>query len=137
MSHGNVETLRQMDALRIAGDVDGALAFFHPEVEWRILGAEPPLPASGRGVESLRLLFEPGDRFLIVLPPPEIDEYVDAGKFVISVVRDEFGFDEAGITEFADGRIVRQTDGYSDKAAALEALGRLDARFGLDSRVNE
>lgn len=111
-------------ALRRAGDIDGALAFFHPEVEWRIIDAPPPLPERGRGVEPIRVLFEPGDSFPIVVPSPEVDDYIEGGSWVIAVVRDpDIEVEEASVYEFEDGKIVRSTDGYPGRTAALESLG--------------
>jgi len=46
--------MQGVEALLAPGDVDGALAFHHPEVEWRFLDAEPLWPDGGRGIESLR-----------------------------------------------------------------------------------
>ena len=62
----------------------------------------------------------------------EVEEYVDAGEFVVAVTSWhatggtsglEVGQRTADLYEFEDGRIVRVTLGYPDKGAALKAAG--------------
>jgi hypothetical protein len=54
VSRENIETVQRVDALLRGGDVDGALACFHPNIEWRVLDQQRGLPNSGNGIDSLR-----------------------------------------------------------------------------------
>jgi len=126
VSEENVETVKRVDALLCAGDVEGALAQFHPGVEWRIIGAKPPIPSGGRGIDSLRKLFTPeaNPEIPIILPHAEADEYIDAGSCVIAIHRPPLLDDEdATVFELEDGKIVREVSGYPSRAAALQAVG--------------
>src|SRR5256885_43630 len=61
MSAENVETVRRAVAALNAGDHDGALADFHPDVEWRDLMHAPDIPERVRGAAAVRAILEQWD----------------------------------------------------------------------------
>jgi hypothetical protein len=131
MSQENVEIVRRANRAFNSGDREGALADYHPDVEWRDLDHAPDTPECVRGVAALRGLMdqwdEPFEEFRA-----EIEEYIDAGDCVVAVTHwrgkgkgSGLIVDQhtADVFEFADGKIVRVTLAYSDKSAALKAVG--------------
>ena len=130
MSRENVEALKCMSALEEAGDEDGAWAYFHPDVEWRIIGAGA-FSESGRGIDSLRKWLSPMDNPLVRagvgvmgVGPADNTDMTDAGDYVISVdAIPGTDIEEASVFEFRDGKVLRCTHGYPSKADALKAAG--------------
>jgi ketosteroid isomerase-like protein len=131
MSRENVEKIRRANAALNAGDDEGVLADFHPDVEWRDLMHAPDVPERVRGVAAVRAILdqwhEAFDEFTA-----EIDEYLDVGESVVCVTHWRAKGKESGVAidlraadvyEFVDGEVVRVTQGYPDRAAALEATG--------------
>jgi hypothetical protein len=62
------------------------------------------------------------DRFILgyMILTSDVDEYIDADTRVVTV---EKGPSTAAVYEFEDGTIVRSTEGYPSKTAALKAVG--------------
>ena len=126
MPQENVEIVKRVDALLCASDIDGALACFDQEVEWRALGPDPGASAGGRGIDSLRAHWRPfadvPDEYLmgVLVLTMEVGEYIDRGAYVVCVGRDA---PDADAYEFKDGKIVRATFGHPSKADALQAVG--------------
>lgn len=113
------------------GDLERVLADFHPDAEWRDLMHAPDVPECVRGIAAIHGIWtqwqEAFDEFTA-----EIEECVDAGERVVGVTHWRATGKGSGLAsdlraaevyEFEDGRIVRVTLGYADKAAALEAVG--------------
>ncbi|GAC1434238.1 MAG: hypothetical protein NVSMB51_00950 [Solirubrobacteraceae bacterium] len=134
MSQENVETLKRTFASFNDRDRDGALAGFHPDVEWRDLDHAPDAPERVRGVAAMGALWdqfeEAFDEFAA-----ETEEYTDVGDCVVCVTHWRakgkgsgvpIGLRSADVYEFEDGAIIRVTLGYADKQAALEAVGLRD-----------
>jgi ketosteroid isomerase-like protein len=63
VSQENVDKLKCMDSLLGAGDIAGALAYFHSDVAWTVINAGP-MSGSGRGIDSVRALFMPDEQTL-------------------------------------------------------------------------
>jgi ketosteroid isomerase-like protein len=130
VSEENVEVVKRVDALLRAGDVEGALGCFHPNTEWRVLEQQRELPTGGSGIDSLRSRWMPfedapedaPDRFILgyLHLTSEVGEYIDADACVVTVDKD---LHAAAVYEFEEGKIVRSTEGYPNKAAALRAVG--------------
>jgi ketosteroid isomerase-like protein len=131
MSQENVEKVKRAIAALNAGDSDRVLADFHPDVEWRDLMHAPDVPERVRGVAAVRTIMEQWtetfDEFTA-----EIGEYIDAGDRVVCVTHWHakgkgsgvaIDLNAADVYKFRDGRIVGVTQGYPDKAGALEAAG--------------
>jgi ketosteroid isomerase-like protein len=131
MSAKNVEIMRRSNAAFNRRDRNAAFADFHPEVEWRDLQHDPDTPEFSHGRAAVLANWnrwaELFDDFAA-----EIEEYIDAGESVVTVTRwratgkrSALAIDQHGaeVYEFADGRIVRATVGYADRAAALKAIG--------------
>jgi len=131
VSQENVEILRRSnDALR-RGDLEGVYAEFDAEIEWCDLLHSPDSPERVVGLDSLREVLHQRlaafDDFTA-----DVEEYIDAGDAVVTVTRWHGTGRESGINvdtytaevyEFANGRVVRATAGYPDKATALHAVG--------------
>ena len=130
MSQENVETVRRSNAAFNRGDRDGTFADYHPDVEWRDLQHAPDASESVRGIASVYAIWDqwatPFGEFTA-----DVEEYVDAGEFVVAVTRWRATGGASGVTvdqhtadlyTFKDGKIVRVTLGYPDKDAALGAV---------------
>jgi ketosteroid isomerase-like protein len=131
MSAKNVEIMRRSNAAFNRRDRDAAFADFHPDVEWRDLQHGPDTPECIHGRSAVGALW---DRWEEVFDDftAEVEEYIDAGESVVTVTRwrvtgkgSALAIEQHGVEvyEFADGRIVRATHGYADRAAALKAVG--------------
>jgi ketosteroid isomerase-like protein len=131
MSAKNVEIVRCANAAFNRRDRDAAFADFHPDVEWRDLQHGPDTPECIHGRSEVLATW---DRWAEVFHDftAEIEEYIDAGESVVTVTRWwatgkgsalVIDLHSANVYEFADGRIVRATVGYADRAAALKAIG--------------
>lgn len=85
MSQQNVERLLASTAAFNRGDLDGALADYHPEVEFRALQHPSDAPERLQGVSAVRAYseqwYEAFDDFTA-----EIEEIIDAGRFVLTLI---------------------------------------------------
>ena len=131
MSQENVEIVRRSNAAFNRGDRDGTVADYHPDVEWRALQHAPDASESVRGTAEVLAIWDQWEAAFDEFSA-EIEEYVDTGKFVVVVVQwrgkgggSGLAVDNrtADLYEFEDEKIVRVTVGYSDKDAALKAVG--------------
>jgi ketosteroid isomerase-like protein len=137
MSEENVELIRRFTEAIDRGDLDGAVAIVNPPPEFE---SDPSTWFPGvdvfdvqRGPEGLRRLLEPvwGDFDDLHV---ELQELIDAGDqvFAAATVRGrgkhsgvETSMDLWGVWTMRDGRAIRW-QGYTDRAAALEAAGLRD-----------
>jgi uncharacterized protein len=131
VSQENVEILRRSNAALRRGDLTGIYADFDSDVEWRDLQHAPDMPECVHGLESLSGVLQ---QWLAAFDSfaAEVEEYIDAGDAVVTITRWHGTGKESGLPidaytaevyEFADGRVVRVTAGYPDRAAALKAVG--------------
>ena len=131
MSKENVEAIRRSNEAFNRGDLDEALAPYHPDVEWEDLNHPPDLTAKARGTHEIRAILaywhNSFDEFTA-----HIEEFVEAGDAVVCVTRwhgrgvgSGLAVDatSAEVYEFEDGRIVRATLGYPSRAEALHTAG--------------
>jgi ketosteroid isomerase-like protein len=103
----------------------------HPDVEWRDLQHAPDLPECIHGRSAVLVLWDQWEDVFDEFTA-EIEEYIDAGNCVLAVAHWRAKGKGSGLAidlrsvdvfEFADGKIVRATVGYTDKDAALKAVG--------------
>jgi ketosteroid isomerase-like protein len=131
VSQENVEIMRRSNAAFNRRDRPAAFTAFHPDVEWRDLQHDPDTPECIHGRSELLATW---DRWEEVFDDftAEVEEYIDAGEFVVTVTRwratgkgSALVIDNhtAEVYEFADGTIIRATVGYAGRAAALKAVG--------------
>ena len=131
MSQENVEIVRRSNAAFNRRDRQGGLADYHPEIEWRDLQPPPDAPECLTGISAVR---EYWDLWMDAFGEmtAEIEEYIDVGDHVVAVTHWYAKGEGSGVVtdvravdvyEFADGKIVRATIGYPDKAEALKAVG--------------
>jgi ketosteroid isomerase-like protein len=131
VSQEHVEIARRANAAFNRGDRDGAFADFASDVEWRDLQHAPDTLERLRGIDAVRAAWDRwGDAFDYFTA--EVEEYIDAGAYVLGVTHWRAKGKDSGVAidlhtvdvfEFADGKIVRVTLGYSDKHEALKAVG--------------
>jgi ketosteroid isomerase-like protein len=131
VSQENVETLRRSNASFNRRDRDGVYADFDPDVEWRDLQHPPDSPERLHGIRPLLAVWDQWEDVFDEFTA-EIEEYVDAGNSVLASTHWRAKGKDSGLAidlrtvdvyEFADGKIVRATVGYTDKDAALKAVG--------------
>jgi ketosteroid isomerase-like protein len=131
VSQENVETLRRSNASFNRRDRDGVYADFHPDVEWRDLQHAVDSPERLCGISSVRALWDQWEDAFDEFTA-EIEQYIDAGDCVLAVTHWrakgkgsglEIDVRSVDLYEFADGKIVRGTVGYTDKDQALKAAG--------------
>jgi ketosteroid isomerase-like protein len=131
MSQENVETLERSNAAFNRGDRAGVLADYHPDVEVRDLQPAPDSPERLVGIAAVDAYWaqwqDAFDEFIA-----EIEEYIDAGDYVITVTHWrargrgtglQIDLRTSDVFEFADGKIVRATLAYRNKDEALKAVG--------------
>jgi ketosteroid isomerase-like protein len=136
MSQENVEIVRQANAAFNRGDYNGYADSLHPEIEFRDHAHAADASETLRGRQALRSLLsewqESFDDFRA-----EISEYIDAGDHVVCVTRwtgrgkaSDAAVDvsQVDVYELRQGKIVRATLAYPDKATALEAAAADDGR---------
>jgi ketosteroid isomerase-like protein len=127
MSADNVDVVRAMNAAFNAGDVEGMLAPCDPDVEWRDLMHAPDQPERVRGIQALGGILHQYDeafgRFTA-----QVEEYIGVGESVVTVTSwHAVGRDSglpvdartAELYELRGGRVLRITQGYADREAAL------------------
>jgi ketosteroid isomerase-like protein len=131
MSQENVETLRRSNAAFNRGDRATAFADYDSDIEVRDLQPAPDSPGRlvGRSaVDAYWAQWEDAfDEFTA-----EIEEYIDVGNYVVALTHWRakgrgtalrVDLCTADVFEFADGKIVRATLAYANKAEALKAVG--------------
>jgi len=131
MSRENVEVVLRGNAAFNRGDYVGFAETLHPEVEFRDLAHAADAPEALKGAQVLLSLLsewrESFDDFRA-----EISECIEAGDHVVCVTRwtgrgkaSDAAVDvsQVDVYELWDGKIVRATLAYPDKATALEATG--------------
>ena len=144
MSQENVETFRRHVAWANSQGpdaIDQVAALYHPDAEARDLQPGPGMPEAMQGraeiVASWRQWLEVLDNWSL-----EVRELVDADPWVISDshwhavgkgsdVPIDWRVVEA--YEFKNGQIVRAVFGFSDVAAAVEAVGLSEQEAHADS----
>jgi ketosteroid isomerase-like protein len=131
MSQENVEVVRRGNAAFNKGDYDAAAESWHPDVEFRDHAHAADAAETLKGAQALLSLLsewrESFDDFRA-----EISEYIEAGDHVVCVTRwtgrgkaSDAAVDvtQVDVYEVREGKIVRATLAYPDKATALEAVG--------------
>jgi ketosteroid isomerase-like protein len=130
MSRENVELVKRLSEIGSAGELDAYFEFVADDVSGTDLLSLPDMPADFHSKQELR---ETWERFTAAFDgfTREIDEYIDAGDWVITVGRwtgtsratgvpvHEFG---VNATLIRDGKIVEAIFGFQDAEAALEAV---------------
>jgi ketosteroid isomerase-like protein len=131
MSLQNVDVVRRMNAAFNRRDRDAWLTYYDPDVELRDLQHAPDAPERLLGIDAVHAYWGQWDDAFDDFTA-EIEEYLDAGAFVLTVTRWRGTGRDSGleidlraveVVEFSDGKIVRLTSGYSNKDEALAALG--------------
>jgi len=130
VSQENVEILRRVNAAFNRGDRDAMFAGYHHDMELRDLQHAPDAPERLVGIDRFRAHWDQWeDAFDDVTV--EIEEYIDAGAYVLAVTHWRAKGKDSGlaidlrtvdVAEFADGKIVRVTIGYSNKDEALKSV---------------
>ena len=116
----------------LAADVDAALSFYDPDVEWD--GTNLPDGQIGHGHEAIldhiRRWSDEWDDWTV-----EVERVIDAGGEHVVLFMRERGQSNSGVKmderhaelyTFRNGKVVRR-QGFSDPDEALEAVGRLDS----------
>src|SRR3954453_8854877 len=131
MSQENVEVVRRGNAALNNGDYAGWAESLHPEVEFRDLAHAADTSETLRGREALGSLWSEWLQAFEVFRA-EISEYLDSGDQVVCVTRwvgkgrtSDIAVDvfQVDVYELRDGKVIRVTLAYPDKATALEAVG--------------
>ena len=133
MSQENVDLVLRANAAANVGDSAAAAAAWHPDVELRDLAHAVDTDQTVKGRDAVLALWsqwrETFDEF-----HAEIEETVDCGTHIVCATRWVGRGSASGVAvdvsqvdvyEVRDGKIVRATLAYPDKAAALEAVGKL------------
>jgi ketosteroid isomerase-like protein len=132
MSQANVEIVRRANAAFNRGDRDAMFAYYHHDVELRDLQHPPDAPERLIGIDAFRAYWDQWEDAFDDFTA-EIEEHIDAGACVLTAThwrargKDsglEIDLHTVDVVEFADGKIVRMTIGYSTKAEALKAVDR-------------
>ena len=131
MSQENVEIVRRGNAAFNRGDYAGFAENLDPDVEFRDHAHAADAPETIKGAQALLAVLsewrESFDDF-----QADIREYIEAGDHVVCVTRwtgrvkaSDAAVDnlQVDIYELREGKIVRATLAYPDKATALEAVG--------------
>jgi ketosteroid isomerase-like protein len=130
MSQENVEIMRRANEAFKRGDRTGALADYHPDVEWIDLAHAPDSPERVRGLAALQTIWDQWEDAFEDFGA-EIEEYIDVGRFVVAVTSWHAEGKGSGIVtdlrqvdvfEVEDGKVVRVTLGYPDTETALKAV---------------
>jgi ketosteroid isomerase-like protein len=141
MSQENLEIVRRANDAFNRGDFARFAESVHPDIEVRDLAHAADAPETLRGAQALPSLVsewrESFDEFRA-----EIGEYIDAGDHVVCVTRWTGRGKASGavvdvaqvdVYELREGKIIRATLAYPDKATALEALGLSEQDADADS----
>jgi ketosteroid isomerase-like protein len=131
MSRENVEIVRRANSAFNSGDATTFVEVFAPDAELRDLANAPDQASVVKGraaIEEVGKLW--GAAFNEF--SADIEEYTDAGDFVICAVRwhgqgkasgASIDLRQFDVYELLEGQIVRGTLGFRTKAEALEAAG--------------
>jgi ketosteroid isomerase-like protein len=130
VSEENVETVRRGYELLNGGDVESALEFVHPAIEWQTYLVPGPGGGLYRGHDGVRELWrDVRNVFGGYRNDPE--ELIDAGDKVVAFIcisgRGTLSGVEveariAHVFTFSDGKILR-VQSFEDRAEALRAAG--------------
>lgn len=128
MSQENVEVVRGMWDAFLAGDLQTALSFYDPDVEWD--GTNLPDGQIGRGHEAIldhiARWADQWDDWTV-----EVERVIDAGSEHVVLFMRERGLSKSGLKmdelhaelyTLRAGKVVRR-QGFSDPDKALEAVG--------------
>jgi ketosteroid isomerase-like protein len=128
MSQENVETVRRMWDAFLAGDVETALSFFAPDVEWD--GTNLPDGQVSKGHEAIldhvRRWADAWEDWTV-----EVEDVAAVGSDQVVLFMRERGSGDSGLKmderhaelyTLKDGKIARR-QGFSDPNQALEAAG--------------
>src|SRR5215212_5708712 len=131
MSQENVEIVRRGNDAFNRGDLERFAEGLHPHVEFRDLAHAADAPETIRGAQALLSLLsewrESFDDFRA-----EISEHIEAGDHVVCITRwtgrgkasgAVVDVSQVDVYELRQGKIIRATLAYPDKATALEAVG--------------
>lgn len=131
MSQENVDLVLRGNAAANGGDYAAAAEVWHPNAELRDLAHAVDTAQTVKGRDAVLALWsewrETFDEFRA-----EIEEAVDCGTHVVCATRWVGRGSASGVAvdvsqvdvyEVQDGKIVRATLAYPDKATALEAVG--------------
>jgi ketosteroid isomerase-like protein len=131
MSQENVEIVRRGNAAFNSGDYVAFAETLHPDVEFRDLAHAADSSETLNGAQALLSLLsewrESFDDFRA-----EIQEYLGAGDYVVCFTRwtgrgkasdAVVDISQVDVYELREGKVVRATLAYPDKASALEAVG--------------
>jgi ketosteroid isomerase-like protein len=131
VSQENVEIVRRLNAAFNSGDRGAALAYCHPDVDWRDLQHAPDAPERLRGLDAVFAYMDQWEDAFDDFTA-EVEEYIDAGACVLTVTHWRAKGKDSGlaidlhtvdVVEFEGGKIVRITLGYATKDEALKAVG--------------
>ena len=134
MSQENVEVVRRANAAFNRGDAMVSVEVWASDAELRDLANAPDQASVVRGRDAIQAV---GNLWTAAFDEfsADIEEYIDAGDFVICAARwhgqgkasgasiDLHQFD---VYELREGQIVRGTLGFRTKAEAMEAAGLRD-----------
>ena len=131
MSRENIEIVRRANAAFNNGDAMASVDVWAPDAELQDLANAPDQASVAKGRDAIeevgKLWAAAFDEF-----SAEIEEYLDAGDFVICHVRwhgqgkasgASIDLRQFDVYELRRGQIVRGTLGFKTKAEALEAAG--------------
>ena len=130
MSQENVEVIRSLTEMSNAGDIEGVLPLIHPDLELFPPEDEPEAKAVYRGRGGYReyslYWIDTFDQW-----QTEVDEYIDAGEYVVVVGR-VYATGRASGAQVEDSatwvwrlrdRMAIESREYRTKEEALEAAG--------------
>ena len=124
-----MEIVRQANAALNRADMEGALAHYADNAEFRDLRTAPDQPMTVTGRDAVRSVWAEWSAAFDELRA-EVDEWIDAGDAVIAKAHWWGTGRESGISidtrqydlfQLTDGKIVRAVLGYGSEQDALEA----------------
>jgi ketosteroid isomerase-like protein len=131
MSQENLELAKRLNAMVLAGDVDGALALVADDVVATEIHGPLDEPNVFHGREAALSHWAASLEVFDDLHR-EVDEWLDVGDWVITVGRWKGRGKASGAevegrgvnaTRWRDGKLVEALSGFGSKAKALEAVG--------------
>jgi ketosteroid isomerase-like protein len=130
MSEDNVETVRRMMDARNRGDIDAAMAFAAPDIEFDLSASAGTFAGVYTGHQALLRLWAAWSEVFSEMIW-EAEEFIDAGDAVVVPVTFHARGRESGVETVtravhvywvSDGQVVRYRQ-LQDRAAAFEAAG--------------